>query len=68
MKSSISRRSRDEVSWEFHMLRHKKLVVSNSTQERVAYGISRGTTDASMIRVAGSYRLLATFMCFYAYF
>ena len=54
MKSSISRRSRDEVSWEFHSFRHKNLVVSNSTQERVADGISRGTTDASMIRVAGS--------------
>ena len=68
MKSSISRRSRDEVSWEFHLLRHKELVVSNGTQECVAAGISRGTTDTSMICVASSYRLLAIILCFYAYF
>ena len=68
MKSSISRRSRDEVTWEFRLLRHKKLVVSNGTQERVADGLSRGTTDTSMICVARSYRLLAIILCFYAYF
>ena len=51
-----------------HRFPHKKLVVSNSTQERVADGLSRGTTDASIIRVAGSYRLLDIFLCFYAYF
>jgi len=68
VKSSISRRSRGEVSWEFHSLLHNNLVVSNGTQERVADGLCHRNTDASVIRVTSSYRLLAKCFYFYAYF